>query len=357
MSPGLFVAISSHGLGHLSQVAPVVNALADTLPGLRLTVQSGLPAGRLGLRIHHPFELVAEAPDVGMLMDGPLTVLAEESLRAHQRFHADWERRLERQIALYEAVRPDLILADVPYLPLAAAQQIGIPSVALCSLNWAGILSAYCPGGAAEPILRVMLDAYTSARLFIRPEPSMPMPELAGTRPVGPIAALGTDRSGEILDRLGLGKGVRLALVSFGGIDLTIETPWPSLPDTHWILPGDWGLGRDDCHGIESLGLPFIDLLRSVDLLITKPGYGAFTEAACNGTAVVYTARPDWPESAYLEDWLHRHGRARRMPMDRLLGGGLSEAVAALLDEPVPPVPAPTGIAEAADLLVALLGR
>lgn len=353
----LFVAVSGHGLGHLGQVSPVVEELARRVPGLRLTVQSALPARRIGSRIATPFELISDAPDIGMHMDGPLTTLAEASLRAYRAFHATWDRRVEQHIALYERLHPDLVLADVPYLPLEAARRAGIPAAALCSLNWAGILAAYCRGATALRIARVMIDAYRSAQVFIRPVPAMPMPELPNTRAVGPIAALGTDRRPAIADRLGLAEGVRLALASFGGIDVNIETLWPPLPDTHWILPVEWGVRRRDCHTIEALGLPFTDLLRSVDLVVTKPGYATFTEAACNGTAVVYAARPDWPESACLEDWLHAHGRARRLSLEHLLGGGLGAVVSALLDEPLKPVPEPAGTAEAAALLAVYLGE
>ena len=51
-----------------------------------------------------------------------------------------------------------------------------------------------------------------------------------------------------------------------------------------------------------------LDLIRSCDVLLTKPGYGAFTEAACNGTSVLYVARDDWPEEPWLSRWLVAHG-------------------------------------------------
>jgi len=42
----LFVDISSHGFGHLAITAPVLNAVAEIAPDLRLTVRSDLPASR-----------------------------------------------------------------------------------------------------------------------------------------------------------------------------------------------------------------------------------------------------------------------------------------------------------------------
>jgi hypothetical protein len=49
--------------------------------------------------------------------------------------------------------------------------------------------------------------------------------------------------------------------------------------------------------------------------LLTKPGYSAFTEAACHGW-VLYAARRDWPEEPYLVAWLKRFGQCLEIPPD-----------------------------------------
>src|ERR1700730_10578588 len=53
----------------------------------------------------------------------------------------------------------------------------------------------------------------------------------------------------------------------------------------------------------------FIDLVRSSDVLISKPGYGLVTESACNGVPIVLASRPRWPEETSFRAWLARHGR------------------------------------------------
>ena len=42
----LFVDISSHGFGHLAQVAPILTALRAQLPALQLTIRCGLPEAK-----------------------------------------------------------------------------------------------------------------------------------------------------------------------------------------------------------------------------------------------------------------------------------------------------------------------
>ena len=74
--------------------------------------------------------------------------------------------RLASYSGLLQQARPDLVLANVAYLPLAAAHDAKIPAAALCSLNWADIYVHYCgkrPEAAA--ILAEMRTAYASGRI------------------------------------------------------------------------------------------------------------------------------------------------------------------------------------------------
>nr|MDQ2696156.1 hypothetical protein [Pseudomonadota bacterium] len=119
-----------------------------------------------------------------------------------------------------------------------------------------------------------------------------------------------------------------------------------------WLVPAAWQVQRPDAIARETLAeFPFIDLLCSGDLLLTKTGYGSFTEAACNGVPVLYVERGDWPEEPGLTAWLEAHGNARRLHRAQLAGGGLEEPLRELLARPARPPLAPEGIDQAADCL------
>jgi hypothetical protein len=353
-APHLFVALSGHGFGHLAQAAPVLNALRRRLPALRLTVQSALSGDVLQARIAGELTHIPEATDLGMIMASALEVKTAESLTAYRAFHADWEHRLARQTALLKEHAPDLLFANIPYLPLAAAAQAGIPAVALCSLNWADILKSYWPDNAGvERWCEIMLAAYNSAAVFLRPVPAMPMPELRNTQEIGPIAALGRDLRAELNRRFGLPEDGILVLITLGGIDTPLPMArWSVHPGLYWIIPEAWNLRRADClHREQVADIPFIDLLRSSDILLTKPGYGAFAEAVCNGKPVLYVERRDWPETPYLVEWLRAHGNALLLSREVLLGGDLAAPVQTLLAQLRRPALLPQGIDMAADRL------
>jgi UDP:flavonoid glycosyltransferase YjiC (YdhE family) len=353
----LLVALTAHGYGHLAQTAPVLNALRRRLPSLRLTVYSALPHALLTRRIEGGFRHIARAADVGMCMKDAMEVDVAASAHAYAAFHRDWERAVADEAQLLAEHAPDAVLANAPYRILAAAARREIPALALCSLNWADLYAHFCGGeaGAAEIIAR-MRAAYGSARAFLQPAPSMPMAELRNGVAIGPIARRGRDRRREILSRLGLPDSTRLILVSLGGVESRLDvTRWPVLPEVCWIVPAGWNAQRDDVTGFESLDMDFVDALRSAGALITKPGYGSFAEAACNGVPVLYAPRPDWPEQPYLEDWLWAHASCGRIGREQLARGDFAAELTALLAAPRRTPVAPQGIAAAVEQLAALL--
>ena len=339
----LFVDISSHGFGHLAITAPALDALAEMAPDLRLTVRSGLPRKTLAQRIRAPFSLIADSSDFGYVMVDATRIDLAASAAAYRLAHADWPARVVQEATFLAALEADLVLSNVSYLPLAGAARAGIPALSLCSLNWADLFAHFFGHQPwVAPIHTEMLAAYRSARSFLRVTPGMPMRDFDNREDVGPIAAIGRRHD------LGL-NGDRAVLIALGGVAhrLPVED-WPRLPGIRWLVPADWRCGHPDALALEWFGLNFTDLLCSVDTVITKPGYGTFTEAACNGAPVLYQRRDDWPEQDCLIDWLQRHARCREIPADSLVDGALAESLRALWRQQPLPRPAATGAAEAA---------
>ena len=344
----LFVDISSHGFGHLAITAPVLKALAEIAPNLRLTVRSGLPAAKLRQRIQVPFELIHGRSDFGYVMRDAIHVDLPASAAAYRQAHADWAARVAQEASFLGQLQPDLVLTNVSYLPLAGASLAGIPAVSLCSLNWVDLFRHFFGHESWAPAIHAeMLAAYNSAHMFLRVTPGMPMDSLDNVRTVGPIAARGRAHD------LGL-NGDQAVLVALGGIShrLPVED-WPRLPGIRWLVAADWQCAHPDALAHESFGLSFTDLLCSVDAIITKPGYGTFSEAACKGTPVLYQRREDWPEQDCLIEWLGRNGRSQEIAAEALLTGGLGLALAELWQMPVSPPPPADGAHAAAALLKA----
>ena len=378
----LFVDISAHGFGHLAQAAPILNALQRQRPGLRLTLRSALPEARLKSRIDGAFTHIAAASDFGFAMHDALNIDLPATLRRYRRQHADWARRVNAEARFLDTLRPDLVLTDVAYLPLAGAAHAGIPAWSMCSLNWADLFAHFFvdrkdgdhgQDAAARrkreercKIHGEILAAYRSAALFLRLTPAMPMHDFGNTRAIAPVAALGTPRRAELAEKLALAPDERLVLITYGGFDHDLGAArWPHLPGIRWLVPQSWQIRRPDMTALESLLSPdftFSDLLASADALLAKPGYGTFVEAACNGIPVLYQRRGDWPEQDYLIDWLEQNACCQEIAPEMLARGALASSLKALWRDAgeTPnrlPRPRPDGIAETTELLSAQLTR
>ncbi|MBK7463682.1 MAG: hypothetical protein IPJ50_13835 [Betaproteobacteria bacterium] len=349
----LFVDISSHGFGHLAITAPVLDALAKIAPNLRLTVRTRLARQLLVQRIHVPFELIEASTDFGYVMIDATHIDLPASAAAYRQAHADWPGRVSAEARFLASRKPDLVLTNVSYLPLAGAALAGVPS-----LNWADLFAHFFGDEPwAASIHAEMLAAYRAAQSFLRVTPGMPMPQLGNVVKIGPIAAIGQKHE---LDA-GVGVGAKLGgdqaiLIAMGGIAhrLPLEQ-WPRLPGLRWLVAADWHCQHPDAIAFESFGLNFSDLLCSVDAVITKPGYGTFTEAACNGTPVLYQRRTDWPEQDCLIEWLGQHGNAREVAAEALQTGELAASLGLLRQQAAISRPQASGAAEAAAQILSLM--
>lgn len=354
----LLVDISFHGFGHLSQTAPVINALAVRRPDLQITVRCAASTELLTQRLQCKFSHIPLALDFGMKMANAVDVLVPESMLSYREFHADWQEKVAREAEWMRTLQPDLLLANVPYLSLAAAKLAGVPAVALCSLDWADIFQHYCGAeeGAAT-IHRQMVEAYNSAGYFLQPQPAMRMPEFSNTRQINPIARLGKSQRERMVTRLPASGGAeKWILIAMGGMDFRLPVEnWPRLPGVRWLVPATWNVVREDVSVFDSSGLSFQDVLASCDAVLTKPGYGTFTEAACCGVPVLYVSRQDWPEEPFLVQWLERNVACLEVTREVLQTGEWGELLLELWALPRYELPIAGGEKQVADLLEKLL--
>lgn len=367
--PHLLLALSSHGFGHLSQAAPVVNQLRQLMPTLRITVRGAFPEAQIRRRIPEVDVIEAVADDFGMVMHDALRVDTAASLQAYEHFHLNWAEKVKKLSQHLHQIKVDLVLADIPYLTLAAAHAAGIPSVALCSLNWADILEHYLAQAPTshqdrasyEALIQTIRRTYQAAQQFLQPAPSMAMPTLTNTRTIGPVCTPGMNCRDLLAANARLPAEAWIVLVGMGGMPyaLTLEH-WPQVINhrpVFYLVPEEQRTGQDFPHiiSIETTNIAYPDLIASADLIITKPGYGMFAEAAAAGVPVLYVQRPGWPEAEALTDWLHHVGTCTQITSQNLKRGTFEHALTALLTNGRYPRVPPTGNLEGAMILQGIL--
>lgn len=358
-SPHLLVALTPHGYGHGAMTAPIINRLRARCPGLRLTLQTAIAREWLESRYDGPFDLVAEDADFGMVMKTTLVVDAAASHARYVALHERLDELVARDAERMRVLGADLLLSNISYIALLAAQRAGVPSLAMSCLNWLEIYGYYCREmTGAGPILEQMRQGYQAAQEFLCPAPSMPMTQLSNIRPIGPLARRGVQRRADLNRLLGAAADDKIGLIAFGGMDLPLDyKAFPRLPGVRWVVAAD-PCGHPDMTALDQLPLTFTDLLTSCDLILGKPGYGTFAEAAVNGTAMLTLPRPDWPESPGMVHWLEQQGRCLTIGLEDLFKGDvLAIQLQTLFSLPQKPLPDPSGAEEGVVAILAALAR
>lgn len=249
-APHLLVAISAHGYGHLSQVVPIINSLIRLVPGLRLTLRTNLPDEVLRSRIYGDYKLQTASDDFGLVMFDAVRVDGESSFTRYAELHHNWHKLVDECAMDLQSSGANLVLADLPYLTLAAAKKVSIPALAICSLNWFDIASNYLPDTPkARNILETMVEAYQGADVFLQPEPAMPMSWLNNRKAIGPVATPGMRQREALQQAAGIQADEDVVLFAMGGmpLDLDIEA-WKPRRYQHLLIPPGWPIKHERVH-------------------------------------------------------------------------------------------------------------
>jgi hypothetical protein len=359
--PLIWAAISAHGFGHAAQVVPVLNTLGRRIPGLRTILRTTVPASFFQHRLAIPWELSPSQQDIGCVQEGPLTIDAETTWREHSRFHATWDDRVQAEVDAMRKARPNLILADTPYLAIAAGATAGLPTIGLVSFTWDLVISGLSapPDIDGETLIRAMRHAYDRADLALRIRPSPAMEIFKQLVDIGPISEPALSAREALSALLNLSPREQTVLIGFGGIPLASlpTADVDSLNGYRFLFDGPVPSNNTKFVSIQSLPFSFKTLLASVDIIMSKPGYGTLVEAVTLRTPLVYVRRYNFADEQPLVDYLHQYGRGVELAAADFAAGRWEPALRAVGDLPASSSPPPTasGASDAADVLAAYL--
>jgi L-arabinokinase len=352
--PGMIALhLSGHGYGHMTRACEVLAEVRRRAPGVRLAVVGSVPEGLVRRAI--PGELLFRRAvcDVGLVQRDALHIDEQATAAACAAFDDGWDARADTAAAFLRKAGIRLVVADIPALAFEAAHRAGIPSVGLGNFSWDWIyrhLSARQPSLArsAERAAR----AYRHATLLLELPFAGDLSAFPARERIGLVARRPRVPRGEARRRLGLDDRPAV-LLSFGGVGLPgLEGRGAARPaGFRWLLPSDVD-GR-----LVELELTYPDVVRAVDVVVTKPGYGIVTDAIAAGTRLVYTERGDFPEYPILVREMAPLLACEHVSNEDLLAGRVEEAVRRVLARPVPPPPDLDGAARGAARILALLGE
>lgn len=343
--------ISGHGFGHASRSIEVINALVERRPDLRVIIRSDVAPWLVQRTVRPGVTIEPAQCDTGVVQVDSLRLDARATLARAREFMATFPDRVAAEAAWLSQAGAALVVADLPPLGIAAARAAGIPGVAFGNFTWDWIYAGY-EGGAdlADAIGRIYEDTTLALRL--------PMWGGFATMPsvvnIPFVARRSVRDPAKVREALGLPQGERLVLVSFGGYGLEGLNAGAlrTLGGYRILLPGDL-----DEEAMYAQGIRYEDLVRAVDVVVTKPGYGIISECLANETALLYTSRGHFAEYDVLVAALPRFLRAAFIDQADLFGGTWAPYLDRLLAQPDPrEKPATNGAEIAARLITEITG-
>jgi hypothetical protein len=367
VSSSVIFYISGHGFGHAIRQIAVINALRELTPSLPIVVRTAAPEWLFTRTTCGASSFLAGETDTGVVQIDSLRLDVAESVRQARAFLDRFDELVEREAAIIRANDARLVIVDAPPLACAAAAASGVPAVVCANFTWDWIYREYSEQPGVDSVVAETGRAYSTACAGWR----LPLP--GGFETIRPITDLPfiARHSRTDIDPAGIRRALDLpadrpmALVSFGGYGLH------QLPLTRLDCLADWDIvlttrgssGVTAPPGVNIVqeehlygrGLRYEDLVRAVDVVITKPGYGIIADCVANDAAMLYTSRGRFAEYDVMVREMPRYLRCHHLELDAFEAGAWDAALRTLAGLTPPPGQIPTNGAQVVARMIAEL--
>jgi hypothetical protein len=344
--PIVWCSISAHGFGHAAQIIPILNELGKIVENVHVVLRTCVPSSIFEESLQVPWELQAVPQDIGCLQRGPLEISIEQTWSAYEEFHENWEQRVAQEAHAMQEAQPNLVISNVSYLAIASAVEAQCPVVAIASLSWDQVLKGLVPSLLDDHrvIVAHIQKEYGKANHLIRLHPGIDMPAFASLSDTGPSFPLSEPPAQDVRDLLGIAREEKLVLLAFGGVPLT-RLPLEQMESWegfHFLVSGiPLETSFMQVHRVEDVKLAFGEVMRQVDVVMTKPGYATLTMAVHYNIPLIYVRRNNFVDEQPLVDYAHTHGRAVELTRENFEAGVWAKALQTVLALRIPPVAPP----------------
>jgi len=343
--------ITAHGYGHGTRSCDIINALHGAAPKVPILVKTDLPLAFMQSRLPDAIKIIPGAFDVGLIQKDSIQVDLEASLKAVERVYANENKLIAGEAEFIERENIGVVVADIPAIPLEAAKRAGVPAIATGNFGWDWIYSDFVKFDPRwQTYVEKFRNVYRQTDLLLRQPFAEPMSPFPNQIDLPLLAKPGTDRRKLIADHTGADPGKKWVLLSFTTLNLDSQA-LENLAhlrrcELFSVEPLDW---PGSCvHRIDRSTVRFADVLASVDVVVTKPGFGIVSECIANHKPIVYTDRQNFLEYAVLVEGIEKYCRNVFIPGAELYAGELGRALEEIESAPAPTEQMPGGGAETA---------
>lgn len=272
--PRIAYFVSSHGFGHAARTRTILEKIESHADVTLFATTPNWFWGNLGVN-HVHFQA-----DIGCIQQGTLNIDEAATLAAFRQFKTSFQRRFEQLRLLHQSNPFDLIVTDIAPEPLEFAVKLNVPSVLVANFTWVEIYQQMASLAGELPDL---LSQYKLATNTLIPAFQTGMDWSKNPVNVDAVAKLGQDIRPFLNPE---NRYQRLVYIDAGRWGT--EIGWNNAAqfcDTLFIRIGPALSDMPpNVLQLEFGAVNHPDLVRSVDVVVAKPGYGIVTECLANGT-------------------------------------------------------------------------
>lgn len=302
--------VSPHGYGHAARSCAVMGSLHNLLPNLRFDILTTVPEFFFQEALDFSFNYHVFQSDIGVVQANALSEDLPATVEQLKQFlPLDGEKASQLGILL-KKLKVELVICDIAPTGLAAAANVGIPSVLIENFTWDWIYTGYIqrePG--FKPVISPFEHAFQLANMHILTTPFCQ--EFENALCSNPVARQPRKSKENIRRELDIDPEKSLVLVTMGGIKQMITgiQSMTTQPGFIFLIPG----GSEKVERISNvILLPHHsqyyhpDLVHASDVLIGKLGYSTVAETYHAGIPYGYIPRDQFRETGPMSDFVRQ---------------------------------------------------
>jgi len=322
--------ITAHGYGHGTRSFDIINALFSVAPNVSVIVKTDLPPAFIASRLKHAYRLIPGAFDVGLIQKDSIQIDMKASLTAISKFYEQPESLLAQEIDFIRKEGISGVVSDIPAIPLMAAKCMNVPAIAVGNFGWDWIYAEFIK---QEPAWRTYAEffrkAYEQTDVLLRLPFAEPMDAFPNAIDIPLLAEPGSPCRRHIAKLTNADIQKKWILLSFTSLNLDKQalTRFTAMDDFVFfsVDPLEWKGSCIQC--IDRSIVPFSDILASMDVVVTKPGFGIVSECIVNDKPIIHATRENFREYPILVEHIKRYCRHATITAEALYAGKLGPAM------------------------------
>jgi L-arabinokinase len=340
--------ISGHGFGHASRQVEIVNLLGARQPHHRIVLRTAANPALLERTVSVPYELRPGACDTGIIQATSVAHDDEATIGEATAFYSNFDERVDADVRAFERQHVSVVVSDIAPLAFEVAERLHCASIAIGNFTWDWIYETH-PGFVANAgwVLPIIRQAYAKATRALELPFAGGFDVFPSVERLPLIARQPTRSRRDTRAHFRIPEDRPAVLLSFGGYGM------PAL-DLARADCSDWTIvvtdrvvdaGRDlpthvvflEERTFVGTGFRYEDLVRAVDVVMSKPGYGIVSECIACGTPLLYTSRGVFREYDLFVREMPRFLRCEYISHANLFAGRWREALESIRTRPDPP--------------------